>query len=269
MPNENIYDPSGFNAMGRWDYGPWMIPPMLALNNTLPSPTIVPEAFMDTVIVNGTPYPYVDAAADSRPLPHPERLQRPHAQPAVVLCRKATVHSAKQGRCGSMSGSTRACTEVRMVPASPNPAYPTWPRDGRDGGVPDPTTQGPDICQIGNEGGFLAKVAVIPPQPVDFDYNRRSVTFGGVTSKSLYLPPAVRADIIVDFSAVPPGSDAHSLQRRARAHAAVRHALRLLHGRSGSDRESAARPRPRPASAPTPGRSCRSGSRGPRRRPST
>ena len=72
--------------------------------------------------------------------------------------------------------------------------------------MPDPTTQGPNIIQIGNEGGFLPAVAVIPPQPVDFDYNRRSVTFGGVTSKSLYLPPAVRADIIVDFSSVPPGS---------------------------------------------------------------
>ena len=59
MPNENIYDPTGFNVMGRWDYGPWMIPPMLALNNTLPSPTIIPEAFMDTAIVNGTAFPYV------------------------------------------------------------------------------------------------------------------------------------------------------------------------------------------------------------------
>ena len=26
MPNENIYDPSGANPMGRWDYGPWLNP---------------------------------------------------------------------------------------------------------------------------------------------------------------------------------------------------------------------------------------------------
>ncbi len=98
-----------------------------------------------------------------------------------------------------------AGTEVKMVPALFNPAYPTWPQDGRPGGVPDPTTMGPSLYQIGTEGGFLAQVAVVPPQPVDYDYNRRSVTFGGVTSKSLYLPPAVRADVIVDFSGAKDG----------------------------------------------------------------
>jgi FtsP/CotA-like multicopper oxidase with cupredoxin domain len=96
-------------------------------------------------------------------------------------------------------------TEVKMVPAVPNAAYPTWPKDGRDGGVPDPTTQGPSWVQIGNECGFLAQVAVVPPQPVDYDYNRKDPTFGGVTSRSLHLLPAGRADVIVDLSAYSPG----------------------------------------------------------------
>ncbi|BCS53119.1 choice-of-anchor D domain-containing protein [Geobacter sp. SVR] len=254
LPNENIYDPSGFNVMGRWDYGPWMIPPMLALNNTLPSPTIVPEAFMDTPVVNGTAYPYLELpstavrfrilnACNDRML----NLQLYKAEPLTVVVGNGgsgytaptvtfsapasgvtatgtavlsngiitgiTVTNPGAGYTsaptititdtGSGSGATAYATlgtELRMVPASPNPAYPTWPVDGRPGGVPDPTTAGPTMYQIGNETGFLAKVAVVPPQPVDFDYNRRSVTFGGVTSKALLLPPAVRADVVVDLS---------------------------------------------------------------------
>ncbi len=60
MPNENPFDPRGYIDMGRWDYGPWMLPPMVVQNTELPSPTAVPEAFMDTMIVNGTAFPYVE-----------------------------------------------------------------------------------------------------------------------------------------------------------------------------------------------------------------
>ena len=66
-------------------------------------------------------------------------------------------------------------------------------------------TAGPDMLQIGNECGFLAKVAVIPAQPVDYDYDRTSATFGNVTSTGIWLPPAVRADVVVDFSQYQPG----------------------------------------------------------------
>jgi len=198
LPNENIYNSTGFNDMGRWDYAPWMIPPMPVQNLVLPSPTVVPEAFMDTAVVNGTAFPYVELpptavrfrilnACNDRML----NLQLYKADPAG--------HTVTD-TLGASWG-----TEVKMVPASPNPAAPTWPTDGRPGGVPDPTTAGPSWYQIGNEGGMLAQVAVVPPQPVDFDYNRRSVTFGGVTSKSLYLPPAVRADVVVDLSSYLPG----------------------------------------------------------------
>ncbi len=187
LPNENIYSATGFNDMGRWDYAPWMIPPMTVLNNTLPSPTAVPEAFMDTMVVNGTALPYVE-------LP-----------PTAVRFRILNACNDRMLNLQLYTADPAHPTEVRMVPASPNPAYPTWPVDGRYGGVPDPTMAGPSIIQIGNECGFLAKAAVIPPQPVDFDYNRRSVTYGGVTSKSLLLPPAVRADVVVDLSSYKDG----------------------------------------------------------------
>ncbi len=75
-----------------------------------------------------------------------------------------------------------------------------WPKDARDGGVPDPTAAGPAIIQIGTEGGFLPAPVVIPSQPVNYVYNRRDITVLNVAEKALFLGPAERADIIVDFS---------------------------------------------------------------------
>jgi FtsP/CotA-like multicopper oxidase with cupredoxin domain len=77
----------------------------------------------------------------------------------------------------------------------------SWPTDSRDGGVPDPTTAGPAIIQIGTEGGLLPNVAVIPSTPVSYDYNKRSVTVLNVLNHGLFLGPAERADVIIDFSA--------------------------------------------------------------------
>lgn len=201
MPNEDVFDPAGFNPFGRWDYGPWMIPAMTALNNTLPSPTLIPEAYGDTPIVNGTAFPYVTLP------PKPVRLRILNACNDRFLNLQLYYARDKNGvicKAGNTFDAA-SCTEVSMVPASPNPAYPTWPTDGRPGGVPNPTTAGPDIIQVGNEGGFLTKPAVFKQQPIDFDYNRRSVTFGGVTSKTLLMGPAFRADIIVDLARTNPG----------------------------------------------------------------
>ena len=72
--------------------------------------------------------------------------------------------------------------------------------DARIGGIPDPTTAGPPIIQIGAEGGVLPKVAVIPSTPVSYDYNKRSITVLNVLNHGLWLGPAERADIIIDFS---------------------------------------------------------------------
>lgn len=119
LPNENIYDPRGYNDMGRWDYGPWMIPAMLAMNNTLPSPCIIPEAFMDTALVNGTAFPYVELppqlvrfrilnACNDRML----NLQLYQADPTAFTV-------------ADTNGTTWS-TEVKMVPAAPStaPGYP-------------------------------------------------------------------------------------------------------------------------------------------------
>jgi FtsP/CotA-like multicopper oxidase with cupredoxin domain len=75
-----------------------------------------------------------------------------------------------------------------------------WPADGRRGGVPDPRRAGPAWIQIGTEGGILPEPVVVPSQPVGYEANVRSITIGSVGSHGLWIGPAERADVIVDFS---------------------------------------------------------------------
>ncbi len=208
MPNQNPNDEMGMAAMGRWDYGPFFWPPYTGLTNqpitnpdgtvvpNLPNPSIVPEAFMDTPVINGAAYPTVTVApqayrfrilnaTNDRYL----NLQLYYANPDIPV------------------GQPGHLTEVRMVNAYPGTGLPAnWPTDAREGGVPDPTLQGPSFIQIGHEGGLLPAPVVITPQPINYDYDRRSVTVLNVKEHSLYLGPAERADVIVDFSTVPAGS---------------------------------------------------------------
>jgi FtsP/CotA-like multicopper oxidase with cupredoxin domain len=93
------------------------------------------------------------------------------------------------------------------VPYTGAPCWPsTWPTDGRDGGVPDPSTVGPNFIVIGTEGGLLPEPAIVDNVPVGYEYNRRSITVLNVFVKSLYMGPAERYDVIVDFSQCPLGS---------------------------------------------------------------
>lgn len=280
MPNQNTNLNSGVNPVGRWDYGPWIWPPFNAgaglINGPIldpngsglivpgtPNPSIVPEAFMDTPVVNGTAYPYLNVkrhayrfrilnASNDRFW----NLQLYYADPLAVSVvnggygyekapkvvfkggkkakgdfekPKATAtiengvvtavtvtnpgsgyitapqvifkgHSKKPA-----SAIASVNTEVRMIPASVTenvpPYYPTM--DGRAGGVPDPTMSGPSMIQIGNEGGLLPAPVVLPNTPIGYDYNRRTITVLNVLQKTLFLGPAERADVIIDFSSVP------------------------------------------------------------------
>jgi FtsP/CotA-like multicopper oxidase with cupredoxin domain len=100
--------------------------------------------------------------------------------------------------------------EVKMVPAvdptacnpiaSAWPAY--WPVDNRPGGVPDPDPawQGPKFIQIGNEGGFLPAPVELINKPVNWNMDPGTFDFGLVNQGTLYLAPAERADVIVNFS---------------------------------------------------------------------
>jgi FtsP/CotA-like multicopper oxidase with cupredoxin domain len=286
MPIENVFDLRGYTDTGRWDYGAFMIPAAIPKYLTLPSPSVTPEAFMDTAVVNGTAFPYVNlppdairfrilaagndrswnlqlysAAVGPAPItfggtaciiaqPIASTIVRGGVVTGVSVLSPgagctagltaaiadvaghapttpATITPIVSG--GSVTGFTITnpgagylagtickgqpasppgvigytwadlCTEVSMVQAIPNQNYPTWPLDSRDGGVPDPTTQGPPWLQIGNEAGFLAQLAVWPQQPVAFERIRQNLPFAGVTYRTLYLMGAMRADVIVDF----------------------------------------------------------------------
>ena len=204
MPNQNPADLSGANAMGRWDYGAWFWPPLVptSAGGTLvhgevpipldpngttipgtPNPSLTPEAFMDTPVVNGMAYPTLTV--------------NPIAYRFRIL-------SAGNDRVLNLSWFKADATglEVPMVPSAPTAGWPAyWPTDGRDGNVPDPAAAGPSWIQIGNESGFIPNPTVIPAAPVQYNYNRRDIVVLNIANHSLLLAPAERADVIVDFSA--------------------------------------------------------------------
>jgi FtsP/CotA-like multicopper oxidase with cupredoxin domain len=211
MPNQNPYNGTGGNAMGRWDYGLWFWPPTKDIPfgtvdnpyydpvNAPWEPPVMPgvpkissvmEAFADTPMVNGTPYPTVTLQPKSYRLrilnaanDRTWNLQMYQADPTV------------------WTADGRSFTEVKMVPAAPTAGFPAlWPVDGRPGGVPDPKMAGPDFIQIGTEGGFLPAPTVVKNQPVDWNLNMKTFTFGNVSSHALVVAPGERADVIVDFS---------------------------------------------------------------------
>jgi FtsP/CotA-like multicopper oxidase with cupredoxin domain len=199
-PNQDPTSPAGANPFGRWDYGPWFWPPIsvAADKSTIPDPSTTPEAFHDTPLVNGTAYPYLTV----EPKPYRFRILNACNDRGLNLSMFYADPTDPSGK------------EVKMVPAAPNPGFPAgpfpavanWPTDGRAGGVPDPATIGPKMIQIGSESGFLPYPVVHPNQPVNFDYNRRNIVVLNVLEKNLFMGPAERADVIIDFSSVPPGS---------------------------------------------------------------
>jgi FtsP/CotA-like multicopper oxidase with cupredoxin domain len=238
-PNQNLINGSlGANPFGRWDYGPWFWPPVpsqLLPGTTAQSgpsayPTsMVPEGFMDTMMVNGAAYPYLPVqrqvyrfrilnASNDRAF----NLQLYYVDPAnptevkMVPAAKPTGSSAIQPCSTDLVMRDAGLVIGAIDPANGRPlngtgipanCWPnTWPTDQRDGGVPDPTTAGPAMIQIGTEGGFLPAPVVIPSTPVGYDYNRRNIVVLNVLNKGLYLQPAERADVIVDFTGVPAGS---------------------------------------------------------------
>ncbi|MFF5174016.1 hypothetical protein ACFY3U_15420 [Micromonospora sp. NPDC000089] len=224
MPNQNPFNDAGANPMGRWDYGPWFWPPFTGIEfgpepnpyydpvlrpweppvqPATPTPSITPEAFQDTPLINGYTYPIIPV--------------QPKAYRFRILnaCNDRTLnlqlyYAAANGAMWSPTSEllNGDAGEVDMVEACPTPGFPpTWPTDGREGGVPNPDARGPDWIQIGNEGGLLPHVAIIPPQPINYEYDRRSITVLNVSDHSLLLGPAERADVIVDFSSVPSGTN--------------------------------------------------------------
>jgi FtsP/CotA-like multicopper oxidase with cupredoxin domain len=247
----HIYQPNqlqqgGISPVGRWDFGPWVGPPALIFNDKLPTVSAVPEAFMDTIVVNGEAYPFLEVPK------HAVRLRILNGSNDRHL--NLQLYYAVQGsgvasftsrttprKCNSTSQAASNCTEVAMVPATginfrtglPYTVAPFGsltaatdvyvPFDSRAGGVPDPRNQVPFI-QIGNDGGLLPKPVLHMNQAIDYEYDRKQINALNVRNNpvsgppgcpacnypfpgyTLFLGPAERADIIVDFGAIPDGA---------------------------------------------------------------
>jgi spore coat protein A, manganese oxidase len=135
----SVYDPS------RWELatgGSYSSPPV---------PSCVPEAFADTMLVNGVVSPFLEV-------------------------------QARKYRFTLLNACNARFLRIKLVkPSSSDPTEPDYINP----------TVGPPIVQIGTEGGFLTA----------------PVTFTGKSApNTLLLAPAERAEIIIDFSGLTPGT---------------------------------------------------------------
>ncbi|MGC4805451.1 multicopper oxidase domain-containing protein [Micromonospora sp. DT233] len=244
QPRQDPYRASGGNPTGRWDYGPWSAPAGPAEPGTpagpaepgtpagpaepgtpagpvpnphhdpvtdpdepplapgVPHPSAVPGAYGDTPLVNGVAYPYLTVT----PKAYRFRILNACADRSLNLqLYRARSDGPMWGPDGEPGDPDAG--EVPMVAAVRAPDRPAhWPTDGRDGGVPDPAAAGPPFVQVGNECGLLPAPVVLPSRPVGYRYDRQDPTALNVDGHALLLAPGERADVVVDFSAVPPGS---------------------------------------------------------------
>jgi FtsP/CotA-like multicopper oxidase with cupredoxin domain len=204
----------------------------------IPNASGTPESFMDTPVVNGKAYPVLHVAAAAyrfqilsagndrswnlswfkadpnnitevamvpavppsagSPLPLCSAIN-PVAVPGLVLG-LATGKLDGTGNPLNGTGLPSGC----WPNYGPQPGIPApqtmWAADGRAGGAPDPRQAGPAWIQIGSEGGLLPAPVVIPPTAINYEQNMRSITVTSVAVHGLWLGPAERADVIVDFS---------------------------------------------------------------------
>ncbi len=223
MPAQNPFDVSGIAPMGRWAYGPYFYPatnnlfqpipnpyydplcdPLFATEATpgfhagfcqapeipsTPNPSWGAEAFMDTPLINGTAYPFVNLE------PQAYRLRILNAAHDRFMNLSMYIADGT-GKEAPMVAAAAPLPWDAVTPTGPA----TWPVDGRPGGVPDWTMRGPDWVMIGSEGGFLPMPVVIPSHPVTWNVNPSMFNVGNINGGSLILGPAERADVIVDFS---------------------------------------------------------------------
>ena len=216
-PAQDPYDVTGANPFGRWMYGPWFYPPTENIANPpvanpyhdstvdpndpnyrppmmpgTPNPSTPGESFMDTPLVNGTIYPYLDV----EPTAYRFRILNAANDRFFNLSLYVADPAGYQvDGDGDPITPEVFGTEVAMIPATPG-TLPTHVTQI----MPDPANAGPSWIQIGSEGGFLPTPVVIDPQPTTWNLVGTAFNFGNVDGHSLLLGTAERADVIVDFS---------------------------------------------------------------------
>ena len=237
----------GATLTGRWDYGPWFWPAVTtemqgpvanplykgpcpagtinnycenATNPGVPNVSAVPEAFNDSMTVNGVSYPVMHAARKVY------RLQILNGSNDRTLSlnlyyAKSDASNTTSAHCTGplwtnpvtdLSPNCGDAGEIAMVPAVPNTPgtegliSPDQLQHVNGGMVPDMRNAGPAIVQISSEGGILPDAAVFNPTPIGYDASNQSITYGNVKEQGLLLGPAQRADVLIDLTNVPEGS---------------------------------------------------------------
>lgn len=180
----HTYEVNQQDGTGRWDQFPGAPTP--------PDPSVVPEFFGDTMLVNGTVYP------------------------------EATVQ-ARRYRLRFLNACNARFVNLQLYIADDSPEGITLDQratvpDGNGGTIPNPNYGHPtntpfanaatgdsSWLQIGTEGGFLSKPTKVPSnQPFGFKGTYQPDPNTGQTDpskvlKSLIVAPAERPDVIVDF----------------------------------------------------------------------
>jgi FtsP/CotA-like multicopper oxidase with cupredoxin domain len=236
----------GASPTGRWDYGPWFWP---AVNSTMPpvanplckggvlnTPTCplgqnttnpgvpnvsqTPEAFNDSMTVNGVSYPVMHTARKVYLL-HLLNGSDDRSLNLNLYYAKSDASNTFSPHCSGplwtnpLTDTTPACGdagEVSMVPAvAGSPAtqglvFPDQLQNHTGNVVPDMRLAGPSLVQLSSEGGILPDAAVFPSTPIGFEFSLQSITVTNVKEHSLILGPAQRADVLVDLTNVPAGS---------------------------------------------------------------
>ena len=160
----------------RWEVGEGGLP--------LPDPSVIPEFFGDTMLVNGTVFPQATVQARRY------RLRFLNACNARFLNLQLYVDD----------GSPNGITLNTFGTPETNPEYGHPTNDP----FVNAATGDPSFLQIGTEGGFLSKPVKVPSnQPLTFPPGVAPDS-GQIDPsqilKSLLVAPAERPDVIVDFS---------------------------------------------------------------------
>jgi spore coat protein A len=167
--NSGPFPTCALNNKGRFDYGPCDgVPPAVLPRKpfyTLPDPSVVPEFFGDTAIVNGAPYPVLNV-------------------------------TDKTFRFRILNGSQARFWHLNLYAEDPANLGEIKISKGKP--VP-----GPAMYQVGTEGGFLPAVAVhdnTTPIPLDLLADPSGNTANPDGPFNLLLGPAERADVLIDFT---------------------------------------------------------------------
>jgi FtsP/CotA-like multicopper oxidase with cupredoxin domain len=168
-------------------YDPQNAPWEATQNPGTPDPTAVPEAFMDTPVINGTAYPVMNVDPKAYRL---RLLNAANDRYWNLSLWQAASQNAMWNGDGTLADGSAG--EVKTVPFNSSQnlitPFPTsWydstvpnPFDDRVGGVPDPTTAGPQMVQIGTEGGFMPGTATVENRPINYVMNKRDITVGNI-----------------------------------------------------------------------------------------